>query len=181
MMKIFMKFLILLPLLCGACVSSILPDQQVDQPTLEPMADEPSSPNPPSPAEAEQTLKAFFQALNQAEYSQAARLFGGSYDTLQAYNPELDPEDQVALLKAGCEINGLVCLEVRQVISIQNSSPDSYILEVELATTDGSAFVLGPCCGADDDTMPPQSSFLVEVHCQPAGTCLVVNLPPYVP
>ena len=123
----------------------------------------------------------FFTALNQGDYSQAAELYDGSYDVLQGYNPTLDPEDQAALLQAGCEFNGLMCLRVREVLSIQAGDPNDFFFEIEFANPDGSTFELGPCCGETEESMPPESVFIIGVRCLEDGTCLVLDLPPYVP
>ena len=167
-----MKFLsLLLPVVCAACswaCNPINPAAISDQvPTLV--------------TNAEDAMKGFFTALNQGDYSQAAERYGGSYDVLQGYNPTLEPEDHAALLQAGCEFNGLMCLKVRETLSIQTGDPHEFFFEVEFANSDGSTFLLGPCCGETEETMPPESVFIIRVRCQEDGTCQVLDLPPYVP
>jgi len=54
----------------------------------------------------------FFVSLNQARYEQAVSLYGGSYEILEGYNPGIDPASKSEFLKAGCEFNGLTCLQL---------------------------------------------------------------------
>ena len=61
---------------------------------------------------ARNTMMHFFADLNNAQYEDAALSYGGSYEVLQGYNPDIDPGDKVALLKASCEVNGLQCMQI---------------------------------------------------------------------
>jgi hypothetical protein len=132
-------------------------------------------------ANAEQALKAFYELLNEGEYDRAVDLYGGSYEVLQGWNPDRDPEDFTGLLQAGCEHNGLMCLAVLNIVSVQTSDDNEFFFEIEFANPDGSLFVRGPCCGATEEEMPPQSTFTAQVVCRDGGSCLVMDLPPYVP
>jgi len=132
-------------------------------------------------ANAELTLINFFTYLNQKNYRHASEIYGGPYDQLVGYNPSLSEADIEGLLQAGCEYNGLMCLSVLKSRLVEANSTDEYIFEVEFANPDGSLFVLGPCCGASEDEMPPVSTFNVRVHCENDGVCKVLDLPPYVP
>lgn len=132
-------------------------------------------------ANAELTLINFFTYLNQKNYHQASEVYGGPYDQLIGYNPSLSDEDKEGLLEAGCEYNGLMCLSVLSTRLINANSTDEYIFEVEFANPDGSLFVLGPCCGASEEEMPPVSTFNIRVRCESDGICKVLDLPPYVP
>ncbi len=131
--------------------------------------------------QAERTVIEFYRLLNQGYYVEAAVIYGGSYDVLQGYNPDLDPEDKAGLLEAGCRFNGLMCLEVLSIELDQSNAQGSDIYHVVFANPDGSPFMLGPCCGETEETMPPISVFPVQVKCEPAGVCRVFDLPPYVP
>lgn len=66
--------------------------------------------------EARSALISFFELLNYREYEKAAALYGGEYQGLREWNPLLDPQDHAALLKNGCEINGLQCLHVKRIV-----------------------------------------------------------------
>lgn len=95
------------------------------------------------------TLIVFFEHLRAGDYDAAADLYGGSYETMIAHNPEVDPSDRAALLEAACTINGAVCLEVAsaQPVHLADSMEGDFAFTVEFRNGDGSIFVLGPCCG----------------------------------
>lgn len=131
--------------------------------------------------EAGSAVVDFYARLNQGVYDQAAELYGGSYDVLQGFNPNIDPGDQASLLSAGCEFNGLMCLRVLDLTLIHANEPHKFVFDVAFANPDGSLFILGPCCGATEEIMPPVSGFTVNVACEQDGPCLVLDLPPYVP
>jgi hypothetical protein len=131
--------------------------------------------------EAQSAVMDYYAALNQGSYDQAVELYGGSYEELQYFNPDFDPDDRAGLLQAGCTFNGLMCLQVLDLPLIQPDEPDEFVYEVSFANPDGSLFVLGPCCGATEEEMPPVSLFTVHVTCEDEGRCLVLQLPPYVP
>lgn len=132
-------------------------------------------------AQARAVLVDFYDVLNQGAYDQAALLYGGSYDMLQDFNPEIDPGDKLSLLRAGCVINGLMCLPVLNLSFVQVNDQQEFVYEVVFANRDGSEFVLGPCCGATEEEMPPVSEFFVRVTCTAEGACHALDLPPYVP
>ncbi len=69
--------------------------------------------------QALQTLTDFLSLLQSKEYESAELLFGGSYDMLIGYNPDLDPADHAALLERACEVNGL------KLFKVKNSKPRS--------------------------------------------------------
>lgn len=129
---------------------------------------------------AENALQNYFAALNAARYEKADRLFGGGYDTLTGWNPDIDPGDHTALWEAGCSGNGLQCLPVRS-LSLMEHTGDIYLFTVEFNNPDGSLFVRGPCCGADETEMPSTSKFEVRVQESEDGKYLVLDLPVYIP
>lgn len=131
--------------------------------------------------QAELALINFFTFLNQGKYDLAADLYGGPYEILRGYNPSLDEENKEGLLRAACERNGFMCLETLSTELMQAVDQGEFIFEVNYANPDGGEFVLGPCCGASEEEMPPKSMFAVHVKCEHDGTCLVLDLPPYVP
>ncbi len=175
-MKIKLLFGILFILILSACSLDVIAKPGVD----EPVSEEPAQ-NMPGEAEARSAALAFYSALNQGAFDQAVRYYGGSYEGLEGYNPLIDPGDQAGLLKAGCEASGIMCLDVLEITLVQENEPGEYIYEVSFANPDGSLFILGPCCGATEEEMPPISAFTVHVVCDPDGICRVLDLPPYVP
>lgn len=143
-----------------------------------------ASPEPtslPSTAqEARDVLVDFLTLLNTGSYADAVPLYGGEYDPLRVFNPEIDPNNSLALWTWVCENQLLRCLEVRSA-AFQELHGDSYVFQVEFSNPDGSLFVLGPCCGANETEMPPVSQFEFTVSRNADGQFVVMNTPPYVP
>lgn len=131
-------------------------------------------------AQAEDTLRIFFQYLADGEYQKADALYGGGYETLQSMNPLVPPEDHDLLWQMGCTVNGLQCLPLLRVINSQQISEDEFLITVEFKGADGQAFVRGPCCGASEAEMPPVSQFEYQVA-RRNGRFQVLNPPVYVP
>jgi len=132
------------------------------------------------PARAEGAARDFYGHLAAGRYSQAAALYGGDYAELGAVNPEIPLEDGAALWQAACEVNGYQCLPVLEVLDVEVFSLNEFFLTVTFRAPDGSAFVLGPCCGASEEMMPPLSEFQVHVIRQ-GQAYKVTSAPPYVP
>ncbi len=131
---------------------------------------------------ARSILISFFELLNHREYGKAAALYGGAYQGLQDNNPLLDPQDHAALLTNGCEINGLQCLRIKRISAEKIvSAMTEYHFTVEFMNNDGTLFVRGPCCGANETDTPPESRFGYTVVRNCAGEFLVLELPVYVP
>jgi hypothetical protein len=84
--------------------------------------------------EAEAALTDFYDLLNQGEYEKAVELYGGSYEELEYFNPEMDPEDRAGLLAAACEINGFFCLPVSSVTAIDPDPQNPCCLKWRLPT-----------------------------------------------
>jgi hypothetical protein len=123
----------------------------------------------------------FFGALNTGDYATAASLYGGSYDTLATWNPDLPPADVTALWARACQQNGLQCLPVLEVVDQQQVSANVMKFALHFRNPDGTLFVLGPCCGENATTMPPVSEFECDVARTSSGEFRVMCLPPYVP
>jgi hypothetical protein len=102
--------------------------------------------------------------------------------TLQAWDPawQVDPEDVVSVVEKACT-GGFVCLPIRRVVAVEAISETEYEFLVEHALEDGRAFRLGPCCGADETEMPPQTHFSYRVARDEAGQWRVMWVPIYVP
>lgn len=129
---------------------------------------------------AEQAAVDFFGYLASSDYANADELFGGDYWLLEYFNPQIDPTNHVALWKSACEVNGLLCVPILRVLKTEKFSLNEFFLTVEFEDTDGKVFVLGPCCGADESEMPPQSQFEIHVI-ERDRKYLVTSLPVYVP
>ena len=148
--------------------------QKINTPQLTPTS------LPSTIQEAHDVLIDFFTLLNAGKYAEADTFYGGSYETLQDWNPNIDPTDHIKLLEGGCEKNGLQCLEVRSA-AFKLLSGSTYIFQVEFNNPDGSLFVRGPCCGGNETDFPPESQFEYRVASNTDGKFLVMELPPYVP
>ena len=135
---------------------------------------------PSTAGEAQDVLIQFFDLLNAKQYREADLLYGGEYEQLQIFNPSSDPADHAALWSWSCEYAGLQCLNVRDAV-FQNLQGDTYVFQVEFSNTDGSLFVRGPCCGANETEMPTVSQFEYRVSRGNDGVFRVLDLPPYVP
>ena len=146
----------------------------------EPVITEQPTALPSTAGEAQQSLINFFELLSAKKYAEADSLYGGSYEQLQIFNPEADPSDHAALWKWSCEMSGLQCLRVRTA-TFEYLQGDTYFFQVEFSNPDGSLFVLGPCCGANETEMPPVSQFEYRVSRIEPGKFSVMDLPPYVP
>ncbi len=126
-------------------------------------------------------LRAYLDLLGEGKYEQATALYGGSYNLLNDYNPEIPLGDRAALLEAACEVNGFQCLPVREVVAIERVSPTDFAVSVRLTGEDGRMFVRGPCCGQPDSDSGDQSVFEFRVSRNPQGLFQVMDLPVYVP
>ena len=135
---------------------------------------------PSTACEAQEVLIHFFDFLNEKQYAEADTLYGGDYEQLQVFNPSADPADHAALWSWSCESAGLQCLKVRSA-TFTILQGDTYVFQVEFSNADGSLFVLGPCCGADETEMPPVSLFEYRVARTDDGHFRVLDLPPYTP
>ena len=137
--------------------------------------------NPEDVDAVRQTLEQYFAFLVNGQYDQAVNLYGGSYEWLIPNNPDIDPANKAALFEAGCRHNGLVCsLTIKDIVSAEQLSPEQIRFTVEFQNSDGSLFILGPCCGATEEEMPPVSQFNYLVQ-KVDGAWLVMDLPVYVP
>lgn len=145
-----------------------------------------STPQPSQTSPASEEIKAFhalatfLTLLNEKNYAAAAPLYGGEYDALLVFNPEINPSDHVALWEWACENELLKCLELRSAVSVRQEG-DAYIFQVKFNNPDSSLFVLGPCCGANETEMPPVSQFKFTVTRNSEHKFVVMNTPPYVP
>lgn len=128
-----------------------------------------------------QTLTDFLSLLQSKDYASAEPLYGGSYDMLIGYNPDLDPADHVQLLERACEVNGLNCLKFKNASLDQVTNNAEFIFTVTLQTDDGALFEIGPCCGEDEEGFIPISTFSFIVVKVGPSQFQVMDLPPYTP
>ncbi len=129
---------------------------------------------------ARQVLTDFFNHLYKAEYDQAVALYGGDFEMLREWNPEVEAQNFASLWENGCELNGLQCLPIRSA-TLKGETKDTFVFTVEFNHPDGTLFTLGPCCGEDETQQPTVSQFDYSVQITADGKFQVLDLPVYVP
>ncbi len=129
---------------------------------------------------AREALSTYFSLLHAGRYSEAIEHYGGSYEILRVWNPDVDGDDYVTLFERGCTANGLMCVQMGKIVDQEQLSPTEFRFLVEFVNDDGTPFVLGPCCGATEEEMPPQREFTFTVT-KVDNRFLVQDLPVYVP
>jgi len=135
---------------------------------------------------AEQTAVAFFKKLSIGQYAEADALYAGNYEPLISLSPTVAPDDHTGLWMNGCENSGLQCLPIDRIISteryeVTEQNPlEAFKITVEFKDRTGKVFILGPCCGASTEEMPPTSHFTVDVI-KRDGNYFITSLPVFVP
>ena len=94
----------------------------------------------PVAIEAHDVLINFLTWLHTKSYADAVPLYGGDYEQLQVFNPEIDSSNHLALWTWVCENQLLKCLEVRSA-TLKYQDGDTYGFQVEFNNPDGSLFV----------------------------------------
>ncbi len=130
---------------------------------------------------AQEALVTFFDKLAGGRYAEAVDYYGGDYEVLAGWNPDVDPNDYATLWRNGCSINGLNCLATRSVTAGGITSDEAVLFSVTFSTREGDLFVLGPCCGVTEAEQPPQSFLDIRVVPGEDGRYRVIDLPPYTP
>lgn len=93
-------------------------------------------------------------------------------------NPDLAPTDHLLLWKHGCEFNGFVCMEIMEIVSVNESAAQTEF-GVTFKTKNGEQFVFTGCCG---ETLPEAiTEYAILVQKDANGKYKVHSLPPYVP
>ena len=133
---------------------------------------------------AEETLVSFFAYLSNQDFEKALSLFelsddpANSWEGLEIFSLPEDRNDKTKVLKNYCQATG-TCLKAR-VIETKKEYNDTYNLVVQFQNADDSVFVLGPCCGATEEEMPPQDKFNFKVK-KINNVFKVATAPIYVP
>ena len=131
--------------------------------------------------QARTTLTTYFSALHAGRYAEVTKYYGGGYEVLSSWRPNLNPNDHMRLFKNACLSGRLMCLEVRAVVQEEVVSPSEFKFVVEFKNEDGSLFVHSPCCGALETAMPSQFQFPYLVVKAWNDRFLVQGLPVYTP
>jgi hypothetical protein len=134
----------------------------------------------PSPEHARAALLAFLSALGQGHYIEATQYYGGSYDQMRTWNPELPPDDHATLWSHACQYNGLQCVGRAEVLNNEQLSQADVRFTVHLLTPSGERLSIGPCCGETEQSMPTQRTFTFTVR-RDGERYVVLDTPPYMP
>jgi len=135
---------------------------------------------------AEQAAVAFFKDLSLGRYAEADALYAGHYEPLISLSEPSTPDDHALLWRNACDLSGLQCLAIDRIVSTERyemteQNPlNAFKITVEFKDRTGKVFVLGPCCGASEQDMPPVSQFIVDVI-ERDGEFYVTSLPVFVP
>ena len=86
--------------------------------------------------QAKEAVVSFLMALYRKDYAPAANLYQGSYEQLHDWNPLVPATDRINLLKAGCERNGLVCYEPRNIVFASRPNENTFNFNVWLSNPD---------------------------------------------
>ena len=115
---------------------------------------------------AKNTLLAFFDFLKDEKFDKAVELFEptglDSWEWLENFSPSEEKNNKALVLKNYCRSTG-TCLEAN-ILKVEQNNENEFILSVEFLHDDGELFVLGPCCGATEEEMPPISKFDFRIY-----------------
>ncbi len=129
---------------------------------------------------AKNTLTNFFDNLDKQKFAKALEYFTtdeGIRESLNIYNPdgETAKED---IIENYCQAT-MTCLKAK-IMEIQKVNDSEYVFKVQFIKSDGSLFILWPCCGASEEEMPPTDTFNYTVK-NIDNTFKVTTPPLYVP
>lgn len=130
---------------------------------------------------ARQALLGFLVSLNQGRFEDAAQTYAGEYEAISVFDTSIPVDDCTALLRNACVSSNLRCLAPRSAKLKQAPAATEYVFLVEFNNPDGTIFTRGPCCGATETEMPPESAFEFRVVKANGGRFSILDLPPYVP
>ena len=128
-------------------------------------------------SKAETAMRVFLNALANQDYSTAAKVYGGDYEELVQWNPDVAHTDYEALWQRGCKQNGLMCLKLKDIVKVEQSN-SLFIFTVTFETADGKVFETSGCCG---EIQKSNSEFLISVRTDNFGAYKVISGLPYVP
>lgn len=130
---------------------------------------------------ARNTLETYLNSLHNRRYTEAAQLYGGTYEVMMEHNPDVLPNEPAALFRNACTFNGMQCLQLRHITLAEKMSDSEFVFKVDFLKEDGTEFVLGPCCGSSEPNYPSQSAFYFTVKKIESGRFIVMDTPPYIP
>jgi len=134
---------------------------------------------------ARETLVRFFDYLHEEQYGEAARLFEPVSEELEQSKGWVDKDwfAQDAETKASTLRSYYVSAGIRlkaSVLDVRKVDNEIFRLTIQFIMDNGEVFVYGPCCGATEEMMPPETEFAYFVK-KTQGTYKVGTFPLYVP
>ncbi len=117
--------------------------------------------------QARKALFQFFTALHEGHYDEAVEYYGGDYQVLRDWNPDVPADDYAWLFENGCTVNGLQCVPIQTIDPGVELPGGVYQFKVGFVALDGSMIGPGP-------------QFTYTLH-EVDGKYLVQELPVYVP
>lgn len=162
-----------------------VPEEFVNVPPIEPAVteEEPAAEitTPDETKAAQQLLEDFFDLARRNKFNEAAELIElaqSEWESFAVYSDGEDISDHARVIENHCLATG-TCLRVK-VIATERVDNETYRFNVQFLNSNGSIFELGPCCGAEEEDVAPQSEFDYDVK-KIDGSFKVVTPPLYRP
>ena len=127
----------------------------------------PLSPEDQAWHEANKALAQFLGLLHEGTYEAAGGLYGGDLYQLRDWNPAVDANDAATLWKDGCELNGLLCMQVDSITPVSHAD-GAWTFSVVFRKDDGTLYYKNG-----------HSDFPFVVRAGNDGLYLVETMPPY--
>ena len=86
---------------------------------------------------ARETLLSFLDNLHDGKYAEATDLYSSTYEPMIGQNPGVSPDDHATLFRNACTLNGMQCLQVKEVILEKKISDAEFLFEVTFFQEDG--------------------------------------------
>jgi len=93
------------------------------------------------PDDPESVVRAYFSALYEENYAQAVKYYGGTYEDLQGYHPQINAQDHEALFRAYIEITGGQLVTVASIIKVDEiRANEEYAIDLTFIDKSGKSF-----------------------------------------
>jgi len=127
------------------------------------------------------TLNQFFGYLHSKQYDQAMKIFSPSdrnWEMIESMSLENEKKSPSQIMKKYCD-SVRTCFR-SEVLEVEEVEKNKYMLTVRFIQDDGEIFVLGPCCAATVEDMPPTKRFKYFVN-KVNGQFKVITIPQFIP
>lgn len=93
------------------------------------------------PDDPETIVQAYFKSLYDENYNQVIIYYGGTYEELQGYHPQMDGNDRAALFRAYIEITGGQLVKIDSIVKMTEIRADEeYSFELTFIDKEGKSF-----------------------------------------